>query len=346
MTYLSAYLVCVLLNEFLGLFLGFKLGYFPLFLIASAIAKALNRNNKSDQIDFNMHWNDLPRSVPQAVLDHCSELSGDVLQLENYLNVCANDRLIKRRYICAILEKYASPEDFAEWFQQNNPELLAKKASANNSSQNKVSLANILKGQAPDAVLQHCDSISDKKILLETYLMQCENQGKISHETAAFLLEQYTGHLNGSQAQAALLTVQEKTRQEAQAAGLSLYAYVKSQLPESVRITIEEKFNDLDALEDYLKFCLDQKLISEYYYEVIWEEGKGNCALRRLQSTGGRYWDPHDILQGLAPENILDQCDCSYGMQNVYLDQQVQQNNVTRQTADLILNIYTLAKQR
>jgi hypothetical protein len=33
-------------------------------------------------------------------------------------------------------------------------------------------------------------------------------------------------------------------------------------------------------------------------------------------------------------------------MQNVYLDQQVQQNNVTRQTADLILNIYKLARER
>ncbi len=119
--------------------------------------------------------------------------------------------------------------------------------------------------------------------------------------------------------QASREKLKEKTRQEANAAGLSLYAYVKSQLRESVRNTIEEKSDDLESLERYLRACLEQKLISEYYFEVILEEAKGHCALRRLQATGGRPWVPHDILRGLAPENILNHCDkdaSSYGLQS------------------------------
>jgi hypothetical protein len=98
-----------------------------------------------------------------------------------------------------------------------------------------------------------------------------------------------------------------------------------------------------------LRACVEQKLLSEYYFEVILEEEKGHCALRRLQATGGQHWDPHDILRGLAPEKVLNQCDKdanSYGLQIVYLDQQVVQENVTRQTADLILNIYKLAREQ
>ncbi len=349
MTYFLVLLVCTLINELLGALIGFKLGYLLLFIIASSIAKALNKDKdaESDEIDFNAQWKDVQRSVPQAVIDHCGELSGDIVQLEKYLNTCANDRLIKRRHICAILREYASPYEFEKWFKQNNPEAAAAEPVQNNSSQNKVSLATTLKGQAPDAVLQHCDSISDKKVLLETYLMQCENQGKISHQTAVFLLEQYTQRIEASPAPQQ--NVQEKTKQDAHAAGLSVYNYVKTQLPESVRRTIEEKKDDIPALERYLRACLGQKLICEYYFEVILEEAKGHCALRRLQATGGQRWNPHYILRGMAPENILIQCDkdaSSYVQQIIYLNQQVLQKNVTRQTADLILNIYKLAREQ
>lgn len=163
------------------------------------------------------------------------------------------------------------------------------------------------------------------------------------------LARMIVGGIKSATNQASREKLAEKTEQEAKAAGLPLYDYVKTQLRESVRTTIEEKKDDLESLERYLQVCLEQKLISEYYYDVILEESKGYCALQRLQATGGQHWDPHDILRGLAPENILNHCDKdadSYGLQIVYLDQQVVQENVTRQTADLILNIYKLAREQ
>lgn len=349
MTYFLVLLVCTLINELLGALIGFKLGYLLLFIIASSIAKVLNKNKdeESDEIDFNAQWKDVQRSVPQAVIDHCGELSGDIVQLEKYLNICVNDRLIKRRHICAILREYASPYEFEKWFKQNNPEPAADEPLSGNSSQNRIRLANTLNGKAPADILQHCDSISDKKVLLETYLMQCENQGRISHRTAAYLLEQYTQPVEVIPAPQQ--NVQEKTQQDARAAGLSVYNYVKTQLPEAVRRTIEEQKDDIPALERYLQACLGKKLICEYYFEVILEESKGHCALRRLQATGGQRWNPHFILRGMAPESILIQCDkdaSSYVQQIIYLNQQVLEKNVTRQTADLILNIYKLAREQ
>lgn len=165
----------------------------------------------------------------------------------------------------------------------------------------------------------------------------------------ALLAQLIVGGIKSATNRASRDKLEEKTEQEAKAAGLSLYEYVKSQLRESVRNTINERKNDLESLERYLQVCVEQKLISEYYYDVIWEEEKGNCALRRLQATGGQRWDPHDILRGLAPEKVLDHCDKdkdSYGLQIVYLDQQVVQETITRQTADLILNIYKLAREQ
>ena len=52
-------------------------------------------------------------------------------------------------------------------------------------------LANVLKGKAPADVLEHCDSIMHNAVLLETYIMQCENNGRISNRTANFLRESY-----------------------------------------------------------------------------------------------------------------------------------------------------------
>lgn len=164
-----------------------------------------------------------------------------------------------------------------------------------------------------------------------------------------WLARMIVNEISESANQAAREKLEEKTRQEAKAAGLSVYNYVKTQLRESVRNTIEEKKDDIPALERYLQACLEQKLISEYYFEIILEEEKCHCALRRLQATGGQRWSPHFILRGMAPENILIQCDkdaSSHGSQIVYLDQQVLQENVTRQTADLILNIYKLAREQ
>ena len=146
---------------------------------------------------------------------------------------------------------------------------------------------------------------------------------------------------------AAQRKLEAQTKDAAEKAGMSVYAYVKTQLRGAVRKSIEETNGDLDKLERYLQACVDQKLMSAYYRTVIWEEEKGQCALRRLQATGGAPWKPHDILRGLAPEKVLNQCDKdadSYGLQIVYLDQQVVQENVTRETADLILNIYNLAR--
>ena len=134
----------------------------------------------------------------------------------------------------------------------------------------------------------------------------------------------------------------------AEEAGMTPYAYIKSQMSDSVRSIMEEKKDDPEKLHAYLSACVDQKLLSQLYVDMIWEEEKGQCALRRLQATGGAPWNPHDILRGLAPEKILNQCDKdagSYGLQIVYLDQQVVQENVTRETADLILNIYKLARE-
>ena len=138
-----------------------------------------------------------------------------------------------------------------------------------------------------------------------------------------------------------------ETEKAAEEAGLSVCAYVKSQLREPVRKSIEEINGDLDKLERYLQACVDQKLLSEYYRDVIWEEEKGQCALRRLQDTGGAPWKPHDILRDLAPEKILNRCDkdaASSGLQKFYLKEQVDKKKITQKTADLILNIYKLAR--
>ncbi len=141
---------------------------------------------------------------------------------------------------------------------------------------------------------------------------------------------------------------EENLEKAAQEAGLSPYAFVKTQLSDNMRSIMEEKKDDPEKLHAYLQACVDQKLLSELYLDVLWEEEKGQCALRRLQATGGAPWNPRDILRGLAPEKILDQCDKdahSYGAQINYLDKQVLQENVTRETADLILNIYKLARE-
>jgi hypothetical protein len=163
-----------------------------------------------------------------------------------------------------------------------------------------------------------------------------------------FLLVQSVAKgIKSSSDEAARRKLEEKTEAAAEAAGLTVYAYVLTQVRESIRNSVMEKQNDLGKLETYLNICMDQRILSEYHRDVIWEEAKGQCALRRLQATGGAPWAPHDILHGLAPEKILNQCDRdadSYGLQIVYLDQQVFQGNVTRETADLILNIYKLAR--
>lgn len=313
--------------------------------------------------DYLAQWADIQHSVPQMMKDRCVEFSGDANRLEKYLNNCAQESIIQQKHIPAIIKQFVSAEQFEQWRTLKESQRGIDSAQQNNSVdsvEGKVTLANMLRGCAPDDVLQHCDSISHKPILLETYLMQCENQKKISHTTAQKLLEQYTRHIDQSavrqaapqkalESSASVQKVKENTVQAAKAAGLSLYDYVKTQLRDSVRATIEEKKDDIESMERYLRACLEQKLISEYYYDVILEESKGQCALRRLQATGGRRWEPHDILRGLAPENILNQCDKdadSHSMQIVYLDQQVIQENVTRQTADLILNIYKLAREQ
>ena len=317
--------------------------------------------------DYLTHWADIQNSVPQMVKDRCAEFSGDANRLEKYLNSCADESIIKYKTIPAIIKQFVSAEQFEQWHalkesqRGNDP---AQQKHLVSSADGKVTLAAKLRGCAPDDVLQHCDSISHKRVLLETYLMQCENQKKISHATAQQLLEQYTQHLEQNavcltapqKAQAPSVSVQstwkkteENTVEAAKAAGLPIYDYVKSQLRESIRYTIEEKKDDLESLERYLRVCAEQRLISEYYYEVILEEEKGNQALRRLQATGGQHWEPLDILRGLAPDSILNRCDMdkdSYSMQIVFLDQQVVQKNITRKTADLILNIYRLAREQ
>lgn len=308
---------------------------------------------KFSEGDYNTEWSDIQHSVPQMVKDRCKEFAGDINRIENYLNNCAKESLIRRKTIPAIIKHFVSPEQFEHWRalkESHHGNRATQQNDSIDSVQKKVTLAHKLAGSAPNEILQHCDSISHKRILLETYLMQCKNQGKISQETATMLLEQYSHHMDKSAAgQASREKLAEKTKQEAKATGLSLYSYVKNQLPESARNTIEEKKDDLESLERYLRVCVDQKLLNEYYFEVILEEEKGNCALRRLQATGGQHWEPHGILRGLVPENILNHCDKdagSYSRQIVYLDQQVVQKNITRQTADLILNIYKLAREQ
>lgn len=151
------------------------------------------------EVDYSTQWTDVQHAIPQCVIDRCKEFSGDINRLENYLNNCAKESLIKREYIPAIIKQYVSSEQFEQW--RKRKEKIRKDESTQNNDSNgsslrKVTLANQLKGIAPDEILQHCDSISHKRILLETYLMQCENQEKISHKTAEILLEQYTQHMD------------------------------------------------------------------------------------------------------------------------------------------------------
>lgn len=74
------------------------------------------------------------------------------------------------------------------------PDALETKATATelkSCPMDAYKLANVLKGKAPADVLEHCDSIMHNAVLLETYIMQCENNGRISNWTANFLRKSY-----------------------------------------------------------------------------------------------------------------------------------------------------------
>ena len=162
------------------------------------------------------------------------------------------------------------------------------------------------------------------------------------------LVQSVVNGIKKSSDSAALEKQEEALQKAADEAGLPLAVFVKNQLSPTMRETIDRIHDDPEKLEHYLQTCVNQKLLSKVFFDLIWEEEKGQCALRRLQATGGNPWHPHNILVGLAPENILKQCDKdadNYGLQLVYLDQQVYNEKVTRKTADLILNIYKLARE-
>lgn len=86
---------------------------------------------------------------------------------------------------------------FKKAFAGNHQETNAPetKATAAPSSRNMdaYKLADVLKGQAPASVLEHCDSIMHNAVLLETYIMQCVNNDEISSSTASLLRERYAG---------------------------------------------------------------------------------------------------------------------------------------------------------
>ena len=102
-----------------------------------------------------------------------------------------------------------------------------------------------------------------------------------------FLLVQSVAKgIKSSSDEAARRKLEEKTEAAAEAAGLTVYAYVLTQVRESIRNSVMEKQNDLGKLETYLNICMDQRILSEYHRDadrlsgpagVPGECDQGNC---------------------------------------------------------------------
>lgn len=112
--------------------------------------------------------------LPSTVATDCKMLWDNPVELEKYLKACITEKRITE--IAAKILLDANLKDFSQ----------KMKALGENCK-----LAQILKGIAPDDILRHCDTVAHKPVLLETYLMQCVNQDKITQETAKVLLEKY-----------------------------------------------------------------------------------------------------------------------------------------------------------
>lgn len=227
-------------------------------LIGSVVSASRNESQEDDYTadEYNLKWEEVQSCIPQAVKDRCKEYGDNATRLEKYLNACADGRLINSKYIPAIMREHLSAQAFSAWCGipdvsivnnlnelkekvpdkiltccasiADSPEFMEKylkqcqvqgkideetrikilsfvpqKKELNSPTQNQsvqnpqkvVILATSLKGIAPDSILQYCDSIAHKKVLLETYLMQCQNQGKLNKKTADTLMKAYAQHM-------------------------------------------------------------------------------------------------------------------------------------------------------
>lgn len=140
---------------------------------AEYIRQAASENNLSP-IEY--IWTQIPSDIAAG----CKSRFSNLPELEKYLFHCVNQKKIKPVYKFIILDE--CNKSFSSDSSQNT-----------NDTPAVITLAEKFKGLAPDHILQHCDSIISKPILVETYLNQCVLQNKISSKTADTILKYCTG---------------------------------------------------------------------------------------------------------------------------------------------------------
>lgn len=134
--------------------------------------------------------------VPDYVVDHCESVSYRPILVETYLQQCINRDVITQERAADMLKHYHNSPHPAPPNSGNGASAREKAEAFDNGT-----IFGRFRTDVPSVIINYCESVADKPVLVETHLMQCVNRGKIPQATADRMLQHYkTVHTTASAA--------------------------------------------------------------------------------------------------------------------------------------------------
>lgn len=128
----------------------------------------------------------LKNIAPEAVLAHCESVSHKPILVETYLQQCVNQERITEDVAKQILAHYKKVYVPKPEPREEKPQKTRKSSDG--------SVFGGFRGEIPDYILDYCESVVQKPVLVETHIQQCMNRKRITQEQARELLEYYRSH--------------------------------------------------------------------------------------------------------------------------------------------------------
>ena len=124
--------------------------------------------------------------VPDYVVDHCESVAYRPILVETYLQQCVNQDKITKGRAAEMMKHYHDSPHPAPPASSNNVSAQTQYDAVSDGT-----VFGRFRTDVPSVMLDYCESVANKPVLVETYLMQCVNRGKLPKETADKMLQHY-----------------------------------------------------------------------------------------------------------------------------------------------------------
>jgi len=184
------------------------------------------------------------RSVPSHIIQYCESVAQKPVLVETYLQQCVNVGKLSEEKAKSMLEHYKKNKPVAAPAVSHEPNPHAQIVDDG-------TIFGRFHGHVPASILEYCESVSHKPILVETYLQQCVNMGRVTPERAKEMIAHYKSVPHPVPAS----QVQEN-RPQRNSDG-TIFGIFRTDVPSSIVDYCEGVSDKPVLLETYLQQCVN-----------------------------------------------------------------------------------------